>query len=121
MPWRRSPSTASLVVFGYAHVPGFKPHQRKIDESELGGTAERLAQAEAIASALIDAGYVQIGLDHFALPDDPLTLAAARGRLHRNFQGYTTDACTTLLGFGASAIGRLPDGFVQNAVLIPDY
>ncbi|MFC7538094.1 oxygen-independent coproporphyrinogen III oxidase [Sphingomonas sp. GCM10030256] len=110
-----------LAVFGYAHVPGFKPHQRKIDESTLGRAAERLAQAEAIARALIYAGYVPIGLDHFALPGDPLTLAAARGQLRRNFQGYTTDACTTLLGFGASAIGRVPDGFVQNAVLIPDY
>lgn len=110
-----------LAVFGYAHVPGFKPHQRKIDESALGDAAERLAQAEAIAATLIDCGYVQIGLDHFALPGDPLTLAAAHGRLHRNFQGYTTDACATLLGFGASAIGRLPEGFVQNAVLIADY
>lgn len=110
-----------LAVFGYAHVPGFKRHQRKIDETALPGGAERLAQAGAIAEALVEGGYVQIGLDHFALPGDPLTLATSRHELHRNFQGYTTDACTTLLGFGASAIGQLPGGFVQNAVLNGDY
>jgi oxygen-independent coproporphyrinogen III oxidase len=110
-----------LAVFGYAHVPAFKPHQRKIDSEALPDAAERLAQSEAIAGALVDAGYVQIGLDHFAAPGDPLTLSAAHGKLHRNFQGYTTDPCPTLIGFGASSISRLPGGFVQNAILIPDY
>lgn len=110
-----------LAVFGYAHVPGFKPHQRKIDEAALADGPERLKQSDAIAQALQDAGYTQIGLDHFALPDDPISAAAMAGSLRRNFQGYTTDACATLLGFGASAIGRLPDGFVQNEVFIPDY
>lgn len=110
-----------LAVFGYAHVPSFKPHQRKIDESVLPGTAERREQAEIMASALIAAGYRQIGLDHFALPGDSLSSAAEEGTLHRNFQGYTTDPCRVLLGFGASAIGRLPEGFVQNATRIPDY
>lgn len=110
-----------LAVFGYAHVPSFKLHQRKIEESALPDGGERLAQSQAIADALVEAGYVAIGLDHFAAPGDPLTLAAAQGKLHRNFQGYTTDPCETLIGFGASAIGRLPGGFVQNAVLIPDY
>jgi oxygen-independent coproporphyrinogen-3 oxidase len=120
---RRAVSLAPdrLAVFGYAHVPGFKRHQRKIDEAALPDGAERLAQSEAIGAALVEAGYVQIGLDHFALRGDPLTLAAARHRLHRNFQGYTTDGCATLLGFGASAIGQLPGGFVQNAVLTGDY
>jgi oxygen-independent coproporphyrinogen-3 oxidase len=66
-------------------------------------------------------GYRQVGLDHFALPGDSLAAAAETGTLRRNFQGYTTDPCTTLIGFGASAIGRLPDGFVQNATRIPDY
>ena len=110
-----------LAVFGYAHVPSFKLHQRKIDAATLPDGDQRLTQSEAIANALKQAGYVAIGLDHFAAPGDPLTVAAARGRLHRNFQGYTTDPCDTLIGFGASAIGRLPGGFVQNAVLIPDY
>jgi oxygen-independent coproporphyrinogen-3 oxidase len=108
-------------VFGYAHVPSFKPHQRKIDESALPDPAERHEQAKAIASALMVRGYRQIGLDHFALPGDSLAVAADKGTLHRNFQGYTSDTCRTLLGFGASAIGRLPNGFVQNATRIPDY
>jgi oxygen-independent coproporphyrinogen-3 oxidase len=110
-----------LAVFGYAHVPSFKPHQRRIDDAALPGSAERRDQASAIAAALTAAGYCQIGLDHFALPGDSMSLAAEAGALHRNFQGYTTDECETLLGFGASAIGRLPDSFVQNAPRIPDY
>jgi oxygen-independent coproporphyrinogen-3 oxidase len=110
-----------FAVFGYAHVPGFKLHQRKIGEAALPDGAARHAQAEAIAAALIEAGYVRIGLDHFARPDDELARAFANGALHRNFQGYTTDACDTLLGFGASSIGRLAQGYVQNAVLIGDY
>ena len=110
-----------LSVFGYAHVPAFKPHQRRIDTATLPGGAERHAQAQAIAGALRLAGYVQVGLDHFALPGDSLAIAAARGGLHRNFQGYTTDSCESLLAFGASAIGRLPHGFVQNATRVGDY
>ena len=103
-------------VFGYAHVPSFKKHQRLIDESVLPGAAERIEQAEAIATALVSAGYVRIGLDHFALPEDDLARAAAKGKLRRNFQGYTTDQCDNLLGFGASAIGRVHGGYVQNEV-----
>lgn len=110
-----------FAVFGYAHVPSFKAHQRKIDENSLPGSAERREQAEAIAEALTIRGYRQIGLDHFALPGDSLVLAAENGSLRRNFQGYTTDTCATLLGFGASAIGRLGAGLVQNSVRIPDY
>jgi len=112
---------ARLSVFGYAHVPAMKAHQRKIDEAALPSTAERQAQADAIAAALNAAGYRQIGLDHFVLPSDPLARAAETGALHRNFQGYTLDPCPTLIGFGVSAIGRLPQGFVQNASRIPDY
>jgi len=110
-----------FAVFGYAHVPGFKIHQRKIDEAVLPDGAERHAQAEAIAALLQDAGYVRIGLDHYARPEDDLARADREGRLHRNFQGYTTDACQTLIGFGASSIGRLPQGYVQNSVLIGEY
>ncbi|UDF32417.1 UNVERIFIED_ORG: oxygen-independent coproporphyrinogen III oxidase (plasmid) [Roseateles sp. XES5] len=105
-----------FAVFGYAHIPSFKKHQRLIDERALPDAALRIEQAEAIAETLGGAGYVRIGLDHYALPDDSLALAARHGRLHRNFQGYTTDACTTLIGFGASAIGRTPDGYIQNEV-----
>jgi oxygen-independent coproporphyrinogen-3 oxidase len=103
-------------VFGYAHVPTFKKHQRKIDGTWLPDSLERHEQSYAMANALREAGYVQIGLDHFALPEDDMALALRNGALHRNFQGYTTDASDILLGFGASAIGRLPRGYVQNEV-----
>jgi oxygen-independent coproporphyrinogen III oxidase len=108
-------------VFGYAHVPSFKKHQRKIDEASLPDSTERHLQAETIAEALLDAGYVRIGLDHFALPGDSLAIARQEGRLKRNFQGYTDDCADTLIGLGASAIGRMPQGFVQNAVPTRDY
>ncbi|MET0271627.1 MAG: oxygen-independent coproporphyrinogen III oxidase [Phenylobacterium sp.] len=103
-----------LALFGYAHVPWMKAHQQLIHEASLPGPAERLDQSEAAADRLISEGYVQIGLDHFALPQDELAIAAQEGRLHRNFQGYTADAAPTLLGLGASAIGALPQGYVQN-------
>lgn len=108
-------------VFGYAHIPTFKKHQRKIDESVLPDGEERYAQAEAIAEALIAAGYRRIGLDHYALPDDSMVQAQVDGVLHRNFQGYTTDPSDVLIGFGASAIGRLPQGYVQNEVVLGRY
>jgi oxygen-independent coproporphyrinogen-3 oxidase len=73
-----------------------------------------MRQAEAAARVLTAAGYVAIGLDHFARPGDSMARAAAAGTLRRNFQGYTTDTAPYLIGFGASAIGRTPDGFVQN-------
>ena len=110
-----------LSVFGYAHVPSFKKHQQKIKEAWLPDSLERHEQASAIAQALTEAGYVQIGLDHFALPEDTMAQAYMAGMLRRNFQGYTTDQSSVLLGFGASAIGRLPQGFVQNEVAIPAY
>jgi oxygen-independent coproporphyrinogen III oxidase len=103
-----------IALFGYAHVPWMKAHQQLIDEAALPGPAERLEQAEAAAERLVAAGYVRIGLDHFALPGDELAAAATEGRLRRNFQGYTTDQAGTLLGLGASAIGQMPQGFVQN-------
>lgn len=110
-----------FAVFGYAHVPSLKPHQRKIEERALPSVGQREEQFNAMSEALAREGYLQVGLDHFALPTDDLAKAASAGTLHRNFQGYTTDACPTLLGFGASAIGRLANGFVQNATRIPDY
>jgi oxygen-independent coproporphyrinogen-3 oxidase len=110
-----------FAVFGYAHVPALKKHQRLIDEAALPDSPARLAQAEAIASALVDAGYYPIGLDHYALPGDPMATAQAAMRLHRNFQGYTTDPADVLVGFGASAIGRLPGGYVQNEVSLDHY
>jgi len=108
-------------VFGYAHVPTFKTHQRRIEEVSLPDTSERYEQARVIADALKVAGYVQIGLDHFALPGDSMAKAFREGRLHRNFQGYTTDNSEVLIGFGASAIGQLPQGYVQNEVMTRAY
>lgn len=110
-----------FAVFGYAHVPNFKPHQRRIEEDSLPGASARLEQSRIIGEALADAGYVAIGLDHFARPDDPLALAWRSGSLRRNFQGYTTDTADALIGLGASSIGRLPGGHAQNAVLISEY
>lgn len=110
-----------IALFGYAHVPWFKPQQRLIDTAALPGPDLRLAQTEAAREALTSFGYETIGFDHFALPDDELAVAARTGRLHRNFQGYTTDDARILLGLGASAIGRLPQGFVQNAPDVGGY
>ncbi len=110
-----------VSLFGYAHVPWMKSHQRLIDESALPGPAERLVQYLAAAERLQDAGYIWIGLDHFALPNDALAIAAREGGLHRNFQGYTTDGAPVRLGFGPSAIGALPRGYVQNAAPMHVY
>ena len=110
-----------VAVFGYAHVPWFRPQQRLIDKSELPSAQERLAQAEAAHETLVQFGYQPIGLDHYARPDDQLAPAASAGRLHRNFQGYTVDDADALLGLGASSISRLPQGFAQNAPDVGNY
>ena len=104
-----------IAVFGYAHVPWFAKHQAAIDASALPGLQARFAQAAACAQALEGHGYARIGLDHFAKPVDPLARAAAGGRLRRNFQGYTTDPCETIVGIGNSAISTFREGFAQGA------
>lgn len=106
-----------IAAFGYAHLPSRLKHQKMIDESVLPNVVERFAQSNRLAHILTAAGYVRIGLDHYARADDPM----AQGRVNRNFQGYTTDAADALIGFGASAIGRLPQGYVQNCVPTADY
>ncbi|KAB2846359.1 MAG: oxygen-independent coproporphyrinogen III oxidase [Hyphomicrobiaceae bacterium] len=106
-----------VAVFGYAHLPQRFKAQRLIADAALPGAVERFAQSERMAGKLVEAGYRRVGFDHFAKPTDAL----AGEVLHRNFQGYTADASTTLIGFGASAIGRLPQGYVQNAVPSADY
>lgn len=110
-----------VALFGYAHVPWMKPHQKNIDEGALPGVAERWEQYSVGAARLLDFGYVPIGFDHFALSDDGLARASRAHRLRRNFQGYTVDDAPILLGFGASAIGSLPQGHVQNAAPLKDY
>lgn len=103
-----------VALFGYAHVPWMKPHQQALERHGLPDGATRWAMAEAASARLVAHGYRRIGLDHFALPGDAMAQAAAAGTLRRNFQGYTTDQAGTLLGFGPSAIARLPQGFAQS-------
>jgi len=111
-----------VAVFGYAHVPWMKRHQALISEDSLPGPAERFEQQRAIHSVLTEeGGYIAIGLDHYALPNDAMAVAAAGRNLHRGFQGYTTDGAPALIGFGASAIGSLSQGYVQNAPTAAAY
>ena len=110
-----------VALFGYAHVPWLKSHQRLIKDDTLPEFGERWRQSEAAADRLVELGYARIGFDYFARPDDDLATAHAEGRLHRNFQGYTTDTAPVLLGFGASAIGSLPQGYVQNTQPLRAY
>jgi len=104
-----------IALFGYAHVPWMKKHQRLIDEDSLPDAATRIALADLARDALVASGYVQIGLDHFALPKDSMAIALKAGTLRRNFQGYTTDTSRSLIGFGVSSIGCVPQGYIQNA------
>jgi oxygen-independent coproporphyrinogen III oxidase len=110
-----------LALFGYAHVPWMKTHQRMIDEAALPDPAERLRQSSAAASRIEAAGYIAVGIDHFARATDRLAVAARAGKLRRNFQGYTTDSAPALIGFGASSIGSLPQGYVQNITATGEY
>jgi oxygen-independent coproporphyrinogen-3 oxidase len=103
-----------LALFGYAHVPWMMARQKLIKESELPCTSERYEQQLTAGIKLEDAGYVRVGLDHFALPTDSLAIAAQEGTLRRDFQGYTSDPATTIIGFGASSIGSFDQGYVQN-------
>ncbi|WP_271164860.1 oxygen-independent coproporphyrinogen III oxidase [Brevundimonas intermedia] len=103
-----------IALFGYAHVPWMKPHQKLINEADLPGPEARFAQSQAAARYLVQKGWQAVGLDHFALPHDSMAAAARAGRLRRNFQGYTTDEAPVLIGLGASSISRTPQGFVQN-------
>ncbi|SFN96461.1 coproporphyrinogen III oxidase, anaerobic [Cohaesibacter marisflavi] len=107
-----------LALFGYAHVPWMKKHQRLIPEDKLPDAEERIALFDAATHALEQNGYEKIGLDHFAKADDPLAVAARAGTMRRNFQGYTTDEAEILIGIGASSIGKMPQGYIQNS---PDF
>ncbi|UXS96340.1 oxygen-independent coproporphyrinogen III oxidase [Agrobacterium tumefaciens] len=110
-----------IALFGYAHVPWMKKHQSLIPEQALPDIAERYRQMTMAAEMLSKAGYRAIGIDHFAKPADTLSRAVETGELRRNFQGYTTDTADALIGLGASAIGRLPQGYVQNMVATGEY
>lgn len=110
-----------LAMFGYAHVPWMKKHQALIPDSALPGPAERFAQRETADRVIGDAGYQAIGIDHFARPDDSLAVSARNARIKRNFQGYTTDDAPALIGLGASSIGALPQGYIQNHPGVPAW
>lgn len=116
---RLKPSRISL--FGYAHMPDMIPRQRRIDGENLPDAELRFAQSALGYERLTEAGYIAIGFDHFALPTDSLAIAAAAGRVHRNFQGFTDDPNEVLLGFGASAISSLPGLLVQNEKNVGRY
>jgi oxygen-independent coproporphyrinogen-3 oxidase len=110
-----------IALFGYAHVPWVKKHQKMIKDEHLPDMHERFQQALAAGAALAEAGYDTIGIDHFAKPGDGLAVAARSGHLRRNFQGYTTDRCHALIPFGASSIGAFEGGYVQNIVATGQY
>ncbi len=103
-----------LAVYGYAHLPHLFKAQRQIVAADLPSAEDKLALLQLAIGKLTAAGYVYIGMDHFALPDDDLARAQANGSLHRNFMGYTTHADSDLIGFGVSAISHIGDTFSQN-------
>ncbi|MGJ8546850.1 MAG: oxygen-independent coproporphyrinogen III oxidase [Sulfitobacter sp.] len=110
-----------LAIYGYAHVPWMSKRQVMIKAEDLPGARARFDLAAIANGAMRAAGYFPIGIDHFAKPSDSLFAAQKAGRLRRNFQGYTDDQSETLIGFGASAISRFAQGYVQNAVATSAY
>lgn len=110
-----------ISVFNYAHMPQLFKNQRGIREEELPGAGVKLDILHACIDTLTAAGYVFIGMDHFAKPDDELTLAQQRGELHRNFQGYATHADCDLIGLGITAIGTVGNSFAQNVKTLEEY
>ncbi len=110
-----------IAVYSYAHVPWLRPHQKQINTADL---PDRDTKFELIGSAIDafgQAGYDAIGMDHFALPEDDLAIAARERRLHRNFMGYTTRRAGDMLGVGVSAIGDLHGAFAQNVKKLSTY
>ena len=110
-----------LAVYGYAHLPKLVKAQTRIDATKLPSPDAKLGLLQLAIEKLTAAGYVHIGMDHFALPDDELALAQARGSLHRNFMGYTTHADSDLVGFGVSAISHIGATYSQNPRDIPTW
>jgi oxygen-independent coproporphyrinogen-3 oxidase len=110
-----------IALYGYAHLPErFKP-QRRIATAELPQGGEKVSMLSQALAAFLSAGYVYIGMDHFALPGDALAVAKRQGRLHRNFQGYSTQPDCDLIGLGVSAIGRVGATYSQNAKTLEEY
>jgi oxygen-independent coproporphyrinogen-3 oxidase len=110
-----------IALYAYAHLPErFKP-QRKIHAEELPQAAEKIEMLSIAISTFLSAGYVYVGMDHFALPTDPLAIAKRQGRLHRNFQGYSTQPDCDLIALGVSSIGRVGITYSQNAKTLEEY
>ncbi len=110
-----------IALYAYAHLPErFKP-QRRIATAHLPDAGAKVSMLARSLAALMGAGYVYVGMDHFALPDDPLAVAKRQGRLHRNFQGYSTQPDHDLIALGVSSIGRLGATYSQNAKTLPEY
>ncbi len=110
-----------LAVYGYAHLPNVFKAQRQIDELTLPSAEVRLELLGLAIAKLSDAGYIHIGMDHFAVPEDELVLAQQDGSLHRNFQGYSTRSELDMIGLGMSAIGRIGDTLSQNTRDLEHY
>ncbi|GAM54649.1 coproporphyrinogen III oxidase [Vibrio ishigakensis] len=110
-----------LSVFNYAHMPSLFAAQRKIKEEDLPKPQQRMSILQQSIETLTDAGYQFIGMDHFALPEDELAVAQREGKLHRNFQGYTTQGECDLIGFGVSAISMVGDTYAQNQKELKHY
>jgi oxygen-independent coproporphyrinogen-3 oxidase len=110
-----------LSVFNYAHLPELFKTQRQIDATALPPAAEKLAILKHTIERLTAAGYVYIGMDHFAKPDDELAVAQRSGTLYRNFQGYSTHADCDLVAIGITAIGKVGDSYSQNLKTIEEY
>jgi oxygen-independent coproporphyrinogen-3 oxidase len=110
-----------ISVYNYAHLPTRFKAQKQISGDELPAPELKLRLLRLAAEKLVAAGYVYIGMDHFALPDDSLAIAQRQGRLHRNFQGYSTHADCDLIGIGVSAIGAIGPTYTQNARTLSDY
>jgi oxygen-independent coproporphyrinogen-3 oxidase len=110
-----------IAIYGYAHMPRMFKAQRQIIDADLPDPETRLALLQLAIETLSNAGYEYIGMDHFALPQDELAQARARGDLHRNFMGYTTHADTDLVGFGVSAISHIGETFSQNPRDLPSW
>jgi oxygen-independent coproporphyrinogen-3 oxidase len=110
-----------VAVYSYAHVPWIRPNQNRIDTADLPDAESKFTLFSSAIEAFTGAGYVQIGMDHFAKPDDELTLARRKGTLSRNFMGYTVRAAPDLVAFGVSGIGEVAGAFAQNAKKLSDY
>ncbi|MHB2148907.1 oxygen-independent coproporphyrinogen III oxidase [Calditrichota bacterium LG25] len=110
-----------LAVFNYAHLPSIIKHQRLIKDEWLPGPEEKLELLKLSIETLTSSGYVYIGMDHFAKPDDELTIAMNEGTLYRNFQGYSTHAGLNLFAIGITSISMLSDLYVQNVKKLEPY